>query len=67
MAERERYYCAACQDPEQGELMVNHPDYVAKDNYPKYWAVCQKHYDRTDAETQKHYARFGEQNPKADA
>jgi len=57
------YHCAACEDPTQGVPYVQEADYVARDNVPKYWALCGDHYLRADDQLRLHYAEL--QKPSA--
>lgn len=54
-----KYSCAACCDTRQGEPIESEAEYVARDNVPKYWALCRKHYERADAELKEHYEPMG--------
>lgn len=53
---RIKYTCAACDDPKQGEVVPASPDYVAINNVPKYWALCEKHYLRLQPDERENYA-----------
>lgn len=52
-----KYNCAECEDPIQGEPFPLERVYVAIGNRPKYWSLCEKHYQRLTFKQKLDYAK----------